>query len=141
MEKKCFKCGAVKELAEFYRHPQMKDGHLNKCKECTKIDVFTNYRRNRQHYAEYERERSKRPKRKGRALEYQRKRRSENPMKYRANTKLGNAKRSEEIVQGECEICGAPNTEGHHDDYEKPLDVRWLCRKHHLQKHGKMAYG
>ena len=37
--KKCFKCGVVKELAEYYKHKKMGDGHLNKCKECTKKDV------------------------------------------------------------------------------------------------------
>lgn len=39
MEKSCFKCNIVKPLGEFYKHKKMGDGHLGKCKTCTKKDV------------------------------------------------------------------------------------------------------
>lgn len=34
-----------------------------------------------------------------------------------------------------CEVCGSPDTQAHHDDYSRPLDVRWLCRVHHVEYH------
>tara|TARA_R110000868_G_scaffold154870_2_gene381124 strand:+ start:552 stop:1082 length:531 start_codon:yes stop_codon:yes gene_type:complete len=38
MEKQCFKCLTVKPITDFYTHKRMGDGHLNKCKDCTKRD-------------------------------------------------------------------------------------------------------
>lgn len=38
-----------------------------------------------------------------------------------------------------CEVCSTPDTHAHHDDYTKPLDVRWLCRTHHGEVHRKCA--
>jgi hypothetical protein len=40
------------------------------------------------------------------------------------------------LSKGPCEVCGTnENVESHHDDYTKPMDIRWLCRKHHREHH------
>lgn len=137
----CFKCGKEKILDDFYKHSQMADGHVNKCKECNKADVQENYDKNRLHYVEYEKERCQRPDRKQNAVEYQRKRRRKNPEKYLANQLAERAIKSGKLTKGACEICGSEKVEAHHDDYYKPLEVRWLCRKHHLELHGKQTAG
>lgn len=58
-----------------------------------------------------------------------------NPEKYAAWTILRNALAAGKVVKGVCEQCGAVKVEGHHDDYTKPLEVRWLCKKHHVEHH------
>lgn len=41
--KECFKCHRLLSIDMFYEHPKMRDGHLNKCKDCTKRDSNINY--------------------------------------------------------------------------------------------------
>jgi ribosomal protein S27AE len=52
-----------------------------------------------------------------------------------ARRKVYNAIQEGLLVRQPCEICGDEPADAHHDDYDKPLDVRWLCRKHHMQEH------
>lgn len=39
------------------------------------------------------------------------------------------------LVREPCEVCAGPKSEAHHEDYAKPLTVRWLCRRHHVDRH------
>jgi hypothetical protein len=59
--KKCICCSIEKELLEFYVHPKMRDGHLNKCKECCKkqADLREKKLRKDPEWCENERIRSK----------------------------------------------------------------------------------
>jgi len=138
--KQCFKCGEAKPLSEFYRHPMTSDGYLGKCKECTKKDVAVNYAKRREQYAAYERERFQRPERKKKCLLYQASRRRKQRKKYFARQAVSNAIRDGRLVRQPCDVCGDENAQAHHDDYNRSLDVVWLCRKHHLERHGKQAY-
>lgn len=57
--KVCFKCGKEKPLSDFYKHPQMSDGHLNKCKECTKEEARRDYNKNAKDASWVEKERAR----------------------------------------------------------------------------------
>jgi hypothetical protein len=39
------------------------------------------------------------------------------------------------ITSKPCEMCGNEKSEAHHNDYRKPMEVRWLCRKCHTIEH------
>jgi hypothetical protein len=58
-----------------------------------------------------------------------------NAEKIRAHTAVHNAIRRRKLQRGPCEVCGADRVHAHHDDYSKPLVVRWLCPLHHRQLH------
>lgn len=147
-EKACFKCKEVKPITEFYAHPAMGDGRLNKCKECTRADVRDNYLANIERYREYERGRASLPHRVEARKEYaqtpegreafkrsNRRWQERNPIKRKAQVLAGNAIRDGRLAKQPCEVCGNSKAQAHHDDYGKPLDVRWLCTKHHAEWH------
>jgi hypothetical protein len=109
----------------------MADGHLNKCKDCAKSDATNNRNSNLERYREYDRKRGNRQP-KG----YQREYKNKFPNKYKAHVITGNAIRDKKLFQEPCEVCGSSkNVHAHHDDYSKPLNVRWLCAAHHRQWH------
>lgn len=137
MAKLCKWCDLIKPIEEFYKHSRMADGHLNKCKSCVKAYVIAHRIRNVDKIREYDRKRYKenparreRMKKRVKALD------EEYPERYRARYTVANAVRDGRLKKEPCEICGrTDHIHGHHDDYDKPLDVRWLCPVHHSEAH------
>jgi hypothetical protein len=49
------------------------------------------------------------------------------------------------LERQQCEVCGLAHVQhntpsavvAHHDDYNRPLDVRWLCNRHHRLWHAR----
>ncbi|MEE2859663.1 MAG: hypothetical protein ACU0DH_05990 [Paracoccus sp. (in: a-proteobacteria)] len=58
-----------------------------------------------------------------------------NPLKYRAHLLVHRALGTGQLQKQPCEVCGAKAVDAHHDRYEEPLNVRWLCRRHHTKLH------
>lgn len=146
--KTCFKCNRSLPFDEFYRHPRMADGHLNKCKECTKHDVKRSYTEHHDARTAYEQKRLDDPARREKQREYGRKKRgtashaeaatrwnSANAHKKHAHGLVQRAVETGRLTRQPCEVCGRVDSQAHHDDYDKPLDVRWLCPTHHGEIH------
>lgn len=120
-EKKCFKCGKTLPINEFYRHSQMGDGHLNKCKSCTKRDSIKRYIEKSKDESWLEKERS-RGREKFKRLGYKN--------RFKKTTSIckegANISRKLRII-GYC----TDGKEAHHWNYNLPYSIFLLSRKAH----------
>lgn len=118
-ESKCGRCKEIKPLSEFNKDATTKKKVHCYCKECACLAAKEHHFKHRD-----------------KALERMRlynKSRNRNS----AHKKATEALRTGVLKRQPCEECGAEKTDAHHDDYAKPLEVRWLCRSHHIQWHNK----
>jgi len=132
--KNCTKCGALKELAEFYERAAA-------CKVCTRAKVTAHRAANIEKIRQYDIRRAKTPARRARVSKYLQRHFAEFPKMRSAQIAVGNAVRDKKLKKEPCERCGAPKAHAHHDDYNKPLTVRWLCPVHHNEWHQKNGPG
>lgn len=115
----------------------MSDGRVNKCKQCNKKDVSENRSKNIDFYRAYDRKRGNRQ-----PECYTPEYRAKYPNKYKAHNMVNNAIRDGKLFKMSCEKCHiTENIHAHHDDYLKPLNIRWLCASHHKQWHEKNGEG
>lgn len=130
---------ASKDESMFHKRKASKDGLSALCKDCQKA---------------YDKARSRDPKRMKARRDYQKTEKGKlshskackkwvekNQIKRAAHILVGNALRDGRLKKKPCEICGCKKSHGHHDNYAKPLDVRWLCDFHHNEWHTKNGEG
>jgi hypothetical protein len=135
--KKCSTCGKVKPREMFFKNKIRRDGHLNICKECYRLIDAKRYYTHREKRLLKDKIRHKKTYSTEKARLSYHKRDKE---KSAARAIFRNAVRNGDLVKQPCFVCGSKKSEGHHEDYSKPLVVLWLCKTHHMQRHrGKYA--
>lgn len=144
--RQCRTCGESKPLMDFYSNT---NGSLDRdCKPCrcekvranrlVRIDQYREYERGRAnlpHRVEARQRYSQTPEGKAAHQRAHRTQNARNPIKRAARVAAGNALARGHLVRQPCEVCGEVKAHAHHDDYSKPLDVRWLCTTHHAEWH------
>ena len=139
--KPCWKCGAVKPVAEFSNMAKSGDGLNGRCRDCSSAGSKDWRSRSPEGCLEYARawhKKNPEASRVSRARRLKRYRAS-HPEKAKAKNALNWAVRSGKIVRPDsCQICGSGvGVQGHHESYaeEDWLNVIWLCRKCHAGIH------
>jgi len=140
--KKCRLCNVYKDPSEYYPNE-------SRCKSCACAMVRANRLKNRDYYIAFDRGRNMKPHRVAARRAYIQtdsgkasrsrasiKYRENYPNAYKSKVTCGNAIRDKRLLKiANCETCGDPSKEAHHDDYNYPLQVRWLCIPCHKEWH------
>ena len=148
--KVCRECKIEKPFFDFYKHSEMTDGYINKCIECVKLRIKKYREENLEKIKAYDKMRANQSHRVKARKEYAKTERGKEakkrglknyqeryPLRYAARIIVNNAIRDKRLEKKfECSICkSTEKIQGHHDDYTKPLEVRWLCQKCHSNWH------
>lgn len=139
--KVCTACGVEKPLDQFHRNAQCLHGRAPRCKPC----VCRYVREHRAAHVEEHRARDRAEDRTEKRRAYWKARHVRRlgderfQIQERAREAVKYALRAGRLKRAPCEACGAFETDAHHDDYSKPLVVRWLCRVCHAAHHKRQA--
>lgn len=152
--KKCSRCGIDKEICEFQVRKASRDGLTASCKKC--LSEYDKSRASdpkrvaaRSDYAKSERGRAVHKKNsrdwyvmnKERSKEIKKAWQEKNEKKRRVHGVTAYAVKLGILIRSPCEVCGVVGAYAHHDDYDEPLNVRWLCQHHHSLWHAENGEG
>lgn len=145
--KTCFVCLVQKDILCFYRNNLVSDGRSNKCIECTKTYLLNHRKNNINIFKEREKIKNRSEEHRSLVKEYiktergkERLRaaklswRKKNKIKTKAHSAVLRAIKNGSIIKEPCYICGEA-AQAHHEDYNKPLAITWLCIFHHKERH------
>jgi hypothetical protein len=124
----CKTCQQEKAEGAFYA------SNRARCKECIKSSVRANRLEKIDYYRQYDRMRASQPHRTANNFQQSQSWRQEYPNRRRAQGMVQHALRAGKLKKQPCWVCGS-NAVAHHPDYDRPLDVVWLCQPHHKQAH------
>jgi predicted ATP-dependent serine protease len=100
--KTCFKCGVCQPRSNFYKHSEMSDGLLGKCKDCTKKDATEHRLKNLEKIRQYDRDRAKNPERAKAAAEISAIWRKEDSRRMASHNAVARAVRSGKLERQNC---------------------------------------
>lgn len=136
--KQCLKCKVEKESSKFSKCLLRKDGLQDQCKECRQ-EYQRKYRQTKEGKEIFQKY-GKSIKGREALKRHEHKQHKPYPEKLKAHRTLNNAIRDGKITRPSiCEVCFEEGLiDGHHEDYSKPFDVDWLCKKCHKELHRKV---
>ena len=137
VSKKCYTCGAEKPLALFSKNPEMRDGRVNQCKTCESAIAKIRYLKNKQRHLAVQKAYQATPEGKACNARKYAQAKIKKPLKLWARRTTNNHILNGRLKRQLCEVCAAADAEAHHENYSKPLEVRWLCFDHHRAHHQK----
>lgn len=136
----CFRCKVEQPISDFYQHKQMGDGHLNKCKSCTKADSLKrlNEKTKDPEWAKSERDRGRE---KYHRLGYRDIHKPDAASK-KAQSGAYKLKFPEKALSRGSIKVSRPGFHAHHWSYlpEHRKDVVWLKEKDHYTVHRFIRY-
>lgn len=121
--KTCSKCYETKPTTDFYKSAINRDGLCGQCKVCHNNKVIEN--RSNKKLLSFKQ-----------VAPHKKFWLQENKIKHKAHQAVSYAIQTGKLIRQPCEKCGTTqHVVAHHEDYNKPLDVVWLCKHHHRERH------
>ena len=147
--KRCVRCDKVLPVSEFYRDKRY--GYKGACKSCVRgwAQKYEKTTRGKAWRKRYRAARADLPVTRAAFRRGAKTKAAKSPEKERAKRLVRDAIKRRALVRPDsCSRCGTvpprlrdgrPAIHGHHHDYSKPLDVRWLCVECHVKQHAEEA--